>query len=67
MKPRIRFVRPYFYGVQCLPVWVCSSIHSTQFGVTPQQAYDAWKDDVPKTAMGRAFRRLSNSLMDILL
>lgn len=65
-KPKIRRVRPYFFGIQCAPCFVCESPESTQTGDTPSAAYEAWAKDVPKTAIGRFIRRASNRVIDFI-
>jgi len=67
MKPRIRYVKPYFFGLPCSPTWVCSSPESTQTGSTPEEAYRAWLADMPKSYIGCVVRRISNKIADALI
>lgn len=62
-KPRIRYLaKPWAFGVQFGPMYICETDIAIGFGKSASEAYEAWLKDVPKTVIGRTFRRLLNWL-----
>jgi hypothetical protein len=64
-KPRIYYVSSRMFGMY-FQHWVCESKYWFGCGNSPQEAYEKWLADVPKTAIGRFFRRIGSAIHDWL-
>jgi len=67
IKPRLKFVTPYFFGIEWKSHWVCKSKEVIEFGNSPLEAYGKWVEKMPKTAIGRWWARFWNRFFDWLL
>lgn len=63
-KPRIKFVRPYFHGITCRGIFMCSTPEAIGVGETPFEAYQDWLKTIAKTHIGRWFQRMWNYTYD---
>lgn len=66
MKPRIKYITPYFYGIPCKKVWVCQSDESIALGNSPQEAYELWDKEMPKSKVGKWIAKKRNQFFDWL-
>lgn len=66
MKPHIRYITPYLYGIPCRKQWACQSPEAIELGDSPQQAYEKWERSAPKTAFGRWVARVCDKILYFL-